>query len=104
MDGFNDLNLVNEHLGGRRNEKFEGLLESAQNGGGGGGRERSLTTSALCAPVDGHRLRQPGAYSFLIRDNQTPCPFWLQKGRRNPRSAGIKVLNVTFRLFPIALI
>lgn len=37
MDGFNDLNLVNEHLGGRRNEKFEGLLESAQNGGGGGG-------------------------------------------------------------------
>lgn len=36
MDGFNDLNLVNEHLGGRQNEKFEGLLESAQNGGGGG--------------------------------------------------------------------
>lgn len=72
--------------------------------GEAGGRERSLTTSALYAPVDGHRLRQPGAYSFLIRDNQTPCPFWLQKGQRNPRSAGIKVLNVTFRLFPIALI
>lgn len=32
MDGFNDLNLVNEHLSGRRNEKFEGLLESGQNG------------------------------------------------------------------------
>lgn len=102
MDGVNDLNLVNEHLGGWRNEKFEGLLESAQNGGGeamdGEGREgaggccgrRSLTTSALCLPVDGHRLRQPGAYSFLIRDNQTPCPFWLQKGQRNPDRPGSK--------------
>lgn len=45
---------------------------------------RWLTTSALCAPVDGHRLWQPGAYSFLIRDNQTPCPFRLQKGQRSP--------------------